>query len=89
MKIIDHGADLGGQFTGTRNLLASVLNRFLGLPACTDQSTHPDVDEPPADDEVIVEDTAAPAHARSTASKSTRSTTAGVSMAPTTPRPRP
>jgi hypothetical protein len=43
-----------------RRSLANVLNRLLGLPAYSGQATHQDVDEPPADDEVIAEDTTAP-----------------------------
>lgn len=39
-----------------RHLMANVLNRLLGLPSYTGQASHRDVDEPPADDEVIAED---------------------------------
>lgn len=44
-----------------RRLLANVLNRLLGLPAYDGQAAHRDVDELPADEEVIAEDPTAPA----------------------------
>ncbi|MYS20848.1 hypothetical protein GA0115240_123662 [Streptomyces sp. DvalAA-14] len=43
-----------------RHLMANVLNRLLGLPSYTGQTSHRDVDEPPADDEVIAEDAVGP-----------------------------
>ncbi|MFE0250951.1 DUF262 domain-containing protein [Streptomyces sp. NPDC059010] len=43
-----------------RRSLANVLNKLLGLPAYTGQATHQDIDELPADEEVIAEDPAAP-----------------------------
>jgi hypothetical protein len=42
-----------------RHLLANVLNRLLGLPAYTGQASLREIDEPPADDEVIAEDATA------------------------------
>lgn len=43
-----------------RHLLANVLNELLGLPSFAGQTNHRDIDDPPADDEVIAEDTIAP-----------------------------
>ncbi|KAF3468519.1 DUF262 domain-containing protein [Streptomyces sp. Tu 3180] len=43
-----------------RGLLANVLNELLGLPRYDAQAAHRDTDELPADEELIVEDPAAP-----------------------------
>ncbi|MFF4867280.1 hypothetical protein ACFY3J_37605 [Streptomyces sp. NPDC001231] len=43
-----------------RRLLANILNRLLGLPTYDRQVTHRDIDEPPADEEVIAEEPTAP-----------------------------
>ncbi|WP_333768912.1 GmrSD restriction endonuclease domain-containing protein [Streptomyces sp. IBSBF 2435] len=43
-----------------RHLLANVLNKLLGLPEYEGQVRHDDIDEPPADDEVIAEESIAP-----------------------------
>jgi predicted nucleic acid-binding protein len=52
-----------GRFTdflaARRRLLANVLNQLLGLPAYAGQDTR-DIDEPPADEEVIAEEPTAP-----------------------------
>ncbi|MEU5361901.1 DUF262 domain-containing protein [Streptomyces sp. NPDC005925] len=43
-----------------RRRLANVLNELLGLPAYAEQAAHRETDEPAADEELIVEDPAAP-----------------------------
>jgi hypothetical protein len=45
---------------GRRRWLADVLNRLLGLPAHTGQADHEDIDESPADDQMIAEAPGAP-----------------------------
>ncbi|MFI2506695.1 DUF262 domain-containing protein [Streptomyces sp. NPDC018972] len=43
-----------------RRLLANVLNDLLGLPVLDDEAPRRDVDEPPADDELVAEEPSAP-----------------------------
>ncbi|PLW73533.1 DUF262 domain-containing protein [Streptomyces sp. SCUT-3] len=48
-----------------RHLMANALNRLLGLPDYTGQAVRREIDEPPADEEVIAEETNAPTPDRS------------------------
>ncbi|MGV9990322.1 hypothetical protein [Streptomyces sp. NPDC003374] len=48
-----------------RHLMANALNRLLGLPDYSGQAVRQEIDEPPADEEVIAEEADAPAAARS------------------------